>query len=111
MRTPAGGECPFYYADFHRGRGRQECRLVDRTPRGGRWTPDLCARCRVPSVLQANACPNLSLEARVQPGFLGLGRGVRVTAACTKSGGPVAEPEIGCGLCHTLPPVRQEPDA
>ncbi len=108
MRTPAGSECPFYYADFQRGRQRQECRLVARTDRGGHWSPDLCARCRVPSIHLANACPNLVLEARAQPGLLGLGRGVRVSATCTKSGGIVAAPEVGCGLCHTLPTVGPE---
>jgi hypothetical protein len=40
------------------------------------------------------------LEARVKPGLLGIGRGVAVLARCTRSGGPVATPEIGCGLCH-----------
>jgi hypothetical protein len=111
MRTPAGKDCPFYYADFHRGRQTQECRLVDRTPQGGRWAPDLCARCRVPVIHQANACPNMILEARVQPGVLGLGRGVRISATCTRSGGPVAKPEIGCGLCHRLPDAAEEPKA
>ncbi len=109
MRTPAGRECPFYYADFHRGRQTQECRLVDRTPRGGRWTPDLCARCRVPTILQANACANMILEARVQLGILRLGRGLRISATCTRSGGPVAEPEVGCGICHALPSILPEP--
>jgi hypothetical protein len=111
MLTPAGTECPFYYADFHRGRQRQECRLVARTPGGGRWAPDLCARCRVPAIHVANACPNLVLEARVQPGVLGLGRGVRVSAVCTRSGGPVTEPEIGCGQCHILPMLGPEAGA
>ena len=111
MRTPAGTECPFYYADFQRGRHRQECRLIARTAGGGRWAPDLCARCRVPAIHLANACPNLVLEAHVLAGFLGIGRGVRITAACTQSGGPVAEPEIGCGQCHILPPLGPEPGA
>ena len=111
MRTPAGSECPFYYADFHRGRQLQECRLVARTDGGGRWAPDLCARCRVPAIHLANACPNLVLEARVQPGFLGLGRGVRVSATCTKSGGIVSAPEVGCGLCHILPTIGLESKA
>ena len=84
---------------------------MDRTAQGGRWAPDLCARCRVPAIHQANACPNLVLEARVQPGVLGLGRGIRVHASCTKSGGPIAAPEIGCGLCHPLPNVAEEPGA
>ena len=104
MRTPAGQECPHYYADFHRGRNRQECRLVD--PAGPPWRPADCGRCRVPRVLLANACPHLQLVATVRPGLLGLGRHVAVDAACRRSGVAVAEPEIGCGHCHELFPAR-----
>jgi len=111
MLTPAGTECPFYYADFHRGRRTQECRLVARTPQGGRWSPNLCARCRVPAIHRANACPNLVLEARVQPGLLGLGRRIRMSASCTRSERAVPEPEIGCGLCHRLPSITPEADS
>jgi hypothetical protein len=108
MHTPAGSECRFYYADFHRGRQRQECRLVARTEGGGRWAPDLCTRCRVPTIHLANACPNLVLEARVQPGILGLGRGIHISASCTKYPGTVAAPEVGCGHCHTFPTLGPE---
>lgn len=100
MLTPAGTECPFYYADFHRGREKQACRLIERTPGGGDWTPDLCGRCSVPRIMLSNACPNMVLEARVKSGFLGLGRGVEVSAHCLRSLQEVSEPEIGCGQCH-----------
>jgi hypothetical protein len=100
MRTPAGTECPYYYADFHRGREKQTCRLIERTPAGGQWTPDLCSRCTVPRITLANACPNMVLEARVKRGFLGFGKGVEVSAHCLRSLQDVAEPEIGCGQCH-----------
>jgi hypothetical protein len=100
MRTPAGTECPHYYADFHRGREKQACRLIEGTPGGGQWTPDLCARCPVPRIIMANACPHMVLAARAKSGFLGLGKGVQVSAHCLRSLGDVAEPEIGCGQCH-----------
>jgi hypothetical protein len=100
MRTPAGQECPYYYADFHRGHNRQECRLVD--PAGPRWQPADCGRCPVPRILLANACPNLLLRATVRPGVLGIGRHVAVVASCQRYGTTVAEPEIGCGHCHEL---------
>ena len=100
MITPAGTECPHYYEDFHRGRARQECRLIERTPNGGTYTPDLCSGCRVPAIARANACTNLVLEGRVTSKWLGLRRSVDVSAFCVKSGETVAEPEIGCGLCH-----------
>ena len=100
MRTPAGTECPFYYQDFHRGRSIQECRLIKRTPNGGNYTPDLCARCRVPRIVLANACKSLVLEARVVSSFFGLRRRVEVSAMCTRTLEDVPEPEIGCGQCH-----------
>ncbi len=108
MRTPAGSDCPFYHADFHRGRQLQECRLVARTPGGGRWGPDLCGRCRVPAIQRANACTHLVLQARVRQGVLGLGRGIDISATCVRSGGPVPAPEVGCGLCHSLPLIEPE---
>lgn len=100
MRTPAGTECPYYYEDFHRGRSHQECRLIASTPEGGTYSPDLCARCRIPRIVLANACPNMVLEARVVSGLLRLRRRVEITANCTRSGDIVREPEIGCGQCH-----------
>ncbi len=110
MRTPAGSECPHYFADFHRGRNRQECRLLQSGPDAHRWQPDLCGRCPVPRILLANACPNMVLSARVRAGFLGLGRRVEVEATCLRTLEPVAEPEIGCGLCHEPLPFLEQPE-
>ena len=77
-----------------------------RTPGGGRWAADLCGRCRVPAIQRANACTHLVLQAHVRQGLLGLGRGIDIHASCTRSGGAVTVPEVGCGLCHTLPPLE-----
>jgi hypothetical protein len=112
MITPAGSDCPFYYQDFHRGRNRQECRLIEKTPDGGRYTPDLCSRCPVPRIVLANACKHMVLEARASRGILGLGRRVNVTAYCTRSHEDVKEPEIGCGQCHLdFPTFEISPDS
>lgn len=100
MRTPAGFECEFFHADYHRGRNVEECRLVARNPRSEKWTRGLCRDCPVPRVLRANACPHLVLEAAVVRIMLGLGRKVQLQAHCTKSRQAVAEPEVGCGQCH-----------
>lgn len=100
MRTPAGTECPFFYADYFRGRNKQECRLVARNPNSERWEPKLCTGCPVPRIVRANACTHLVLEAQVQKTLLGLGRKIVITATCTDTSAEVAQPEIGCGHCH-----------
>jgi len=100
MRTPTGTECYYYYEDFHRGRNVQECRLISHTQNGDTFTPDLCAQCRVPQILMANACPNMILEARATSRLFGLYKRVQVTANCTRTREVVDEPEIGCGQCH-----------
>jgi hypothetical protein len=100
MRTPAGSECPYYFEDFHRGKDRQECRLIGDSPNAGTWAPDLCGKCQVPRITMANACPNLVLEAKVRSGILGMGRGVEVSSSCVHIAGPVEVPQIGCGHCH-----------
>jgi len=99
LRTPAGVECRFYYADYYRGRSRQECRLLARSRASERWTPGLCQTCPVPAIQRANACPNMVLEARVGRRF-GLLRRVVVEAFCTLTKEEVAEPMVGCGHCH-----------
>ncbi len=99
MRTPAGSECRYYFEDFFRGRETRECRLLPAVT-AHEWRPALCARCPVPRILLANACPNLMLSGSVRSGWFGLGRHMVIGAACRKSGQSVREPEIGCGQCH-----------
>jgi hypothetical protein len=103
MRTPYGAECKFYYADFHRGRSTQQCRLPRRDP-DEKWAPALCRSCPVPRLLLANACPNLFLTGKIDRGFLGLNRKMTVDAFCRKSDSPIAEPAVGCGHCHEADP-------
>jgi hypothetical protein len=100
MITPAGVECRYYYADYHRGRDRQECRLLDQNPQSEHWRPELCKSCPVPGILRANACPNLVLEGRVEKRLLGLKRQVAATGVCAKHLLEVTEPKVGCGHCH-----------
>ena len=97
MRTPAGFECRFFYADYYRGRNRQECRLIARNPNSEKWAPGLCRDCPVPKLLLANACPHLVLEARVTKTMIGLGRKVAVSASCLKTLQDVPKPAVGCG--------------
>jgi len=105
MRTPAGTECPYYYEDFYRGRSKQECRLINRNPRSEPWNARLCARCPVPAIRRANACPNMVLEAQVSRRWLGLVRRVAVYAVCTEHHVEIEDPYVGCGHCHTQAPT------
>ena len=100
MRTPAGKECKFYYADYFRGREKHECRLIARNPEGGHWKPSHCNTCPVPRILLANGCQNLVLEAKVEKSMLGLRERVKVYAVCSKYMTEVTAPEVGCGHCH-----------
>ncbi len=118
MRTPAGTECRYYYADYYRGSSKEECRLLARVtharvPHAERWEPKLCAHCPVPGILRANACPHMRLYGRVVRRWLGLQRRVEVRAACAEDGGPVANPHVGCGHCHPqgLELLQGEPPA
>lgn len=105
MRTPAGTECKFFYGNYFRGRKQEECRLIGNAPPPHHWTPDICAKCPIPGILRANACENIEYKAEVQRSLFGLIKRVEVTAYCKKSQQFVAEPHVGCGLCHPLPPV------
>ena len=78
MRTPAGTECKFFYANYFRGRNQQECRLIAANPASDRWSPGLCKGCPVPEILRTNACRHLILEAKVVKTWGGLNRKVAV---------------------------------
>ncbi len=104
MKTPAGFECTYFYGDYYRGRNLEECRLLSAS--GQKWTPDLCRTCPVPGILRANACQFLRLRAAVaRPLTAAFQRRVQITARCEKTHKPVAEPHVGCGECHPLPPI------
>jgi len=106
MKTPAGKECKYFYGDYFRGRNLEECRLLKAA--GQTWSADLCKTCPVPSIGQANACEFLQLHPLVvRPFWAFFQRRVQITATCEKTNRDVSEPHIGCGECHTLPPLFQ----
>jgi hypothetical protein len=106
MHTPAGKDCPYYYADYFRGREQEECRLLQEITRPPqRWNKSLCFSCPVPDIKLANSCENMQLRALVERPLFILKPRVVVTAYCTKANQKVTEPEIGCGLCHPLPEI------
>ncbi len=102
MKNPFGKECQYFYGDYYRGRNQEECRLLFSPIE---WKPDLCRLCPVPSILNANSCQHMQLFAKTFRPLLVLKPQVRISAYCTKTNKNVSEPHIGCGQCHTLPPV------
>jgi hypothetical protein len=108
MRTPAGFECPYFYGNYFRGRSQEECRLIGNAPPPENWSPNLCKSCPVPGIIRANACPNIVFEGHVEKKFFGLQKQVRARAFCKLSQKYVDEPEVGCGMCHPIPPIFME---
>jgi len=108
MRTPAGKECRYFYSDYHRGRQKEECRLLkDATPPLP-WRPALCTTCPVPDILRANACEFMILAPRLERPFPFIRQKVFVSTSCSKTHRVGFDPHIGCGECHPLPPIFTE---
>jgi len=100
MQTPHGIFCKYYFSDYFRGNAKEDCRLLNSSQQKAQWSNALCKTCPVPKILLANACPNMTLNAKIARGFLGFNKKVEVSAYCIKSQAEVKEPEVGCGLCH-----------
>ena len=108
MRTPDGKECRYFYGDYHRGREKEECRLLEDGTQQHSWSSNLCVSCPIPGILQANACEHMELKGIIYRPFFIFKKRVRVTAFCHKSNQDVAEPHVGCGQCHSLPSIFTE---
>jgi hypothetical protein len=104
VRTPAGKECRYFYADYNRGRNVQECRLIKENPQSLPWRPNDCAKCPIPEILNANASPHLELKLTKTPVLLGLGRRLIVDAWCQKHHMKVEDAFIGCPRCNAERP-------
>ncbi len=83
MSKPSPVLCRYYYADYHRGRATEECRLIKRNPDSRPWKRSLCDTCPVPDILLKTNCKEIALEATVVKkwGFL---ERVEVYAVCAK---------------------------
>lgn len=63
--------CRYFYGDYHRGRNREECRLLAANPNNERpWRRKLCDSCPVPALLLKSNTPELVLEGEVKRKFL-----------------------------------------
>ena len=100
MITPAGRECPHYYADFNRHtRDIEECRLAKAQSKSLDWYAKTAKKCPVPDITLANASPDTQLSLTIKSGFFGLARRVQVEAICLKNGEKV-DPYVGCPDDH-----------
>ena len=91
MRTPAGTECPYYYADYYRGRSKQECRLIDRL--GKEVVPT-----RSGELLYGYAVKLLSMRDEIETAmaeFQGRMRGSLNIGGSTIPGGFILPPLVG----------------
>jgi len=75
--------CRYFYADYHRGREYEECRLIKRNPDSRPWRRALCDTCPVPRILRETNCPEIALEATVVRRW-GVFERVEVFAVCAR---------------------------
>lgn len=100
MRTPAGKECPYFYADYHRGRDTEICRLIEQNPDSAPWNPGICEKCPVPEIARANASDSLKLEGTIVKKWFGFKETIKVEGWCSRCFSVVADPLQGCPNCH-----------
>jgi len=63
--------CRYFYGDYHRGRNREECRLLDANPNNQiPWKRKHCDSCPVPALVMTSNTPELVLEGEVKRKFL-----------------------------------------
>ncbi len=99
-------DCRYYYADYHRGRDEEKCRLIERNPENRRpWRRSLCDTCPVPGILRESTCEHLALEASVQR-KLGVLDRVTVYAVCTEHVQELKDPRR-CASCEAQKRQRQ----
>ncbi len=92
-------DCPYYFADYFRGRETEKCRLIERNPQNRRpWHRSLCDSCPVPGILRQSTCRHLAIEASVQR-RLGLLDRVSVYAICTEHVEELRDPKH-CAQCE-----------
>jgi len=100
MRTPAGKECKYFYADYHRGHNTEICRLVEQNADSEPWNPRICESCPVPDILRANPSDTLKLEITITKKWFGFREAVKVEGWCSNCFSVVPDPAHGCPNCN-----------
>ncbi len=96
---PKPVDCPYYFADYHRGREVEKCRLIERNRENRRpWRRALCDTCPVPGILRETTCRHLALEGTVVR-RMGLFDHVSVYAVCTEHVQELRNPKR-CPACE-----------
>jgi hypothetical protein len=99
-------DCPYYFADYHRGLDTEKCRLIERNRENRRpWRRALCDTCPVPEILRRTTCKHLALEASVIRKF-GLLDRVSVYAICTQHITELPDPKV-CRACEAEAKQRE----
>ena len=92
-------DCPYYFADYFRGRELEKCRLIERNPQNRRpWHRSLCNSCPVPGIIKHTTCRHLALEGSVER-KLGILDRVSVFAVCTEHVNELKDPRR-CPACE-----------
>ena len=104
MKTPNGKECDHYYADYHRGRDVQECRLVEKNPESKPWKPHHCQLCPVPDILRTTRDGSLKLDITIRDKWFGFKEEFRVEGWCSECFSEVPDPMKGCPNCSKSGP-------
>lgn len=96
MHNPVN--CRYFYGDYHRGKNKESCRLLEASPDNTRpWKRAHCNTCPVPELIIASNTRDLALEAKVERRFLS--ERVEVTfAVCTRHMEQLADPRY-CPQC------------
>jgi hypothetical protein len=90
--------CRYFYGDYHRGKNKESCRLLESSPDNTRrLRRALCNTCPVPELIIASNTRDLALEAKIQRKFFS--ERVEVTfAVCTRHMEELDDPHY-CPKC------------
>ena len=106
MTSPSPSRrCRFLFQDYHRGNEIQRCRLCRPPGQKESWGADVCRKCPVSKLLQADPCAHLALEGRIERRWMFF-RGMRVYSVCTARLREISQPASCQASCSDYQPTR-----